>query len=125
MRVGLKYDLFFGVIFLWCLIHTIIIVIDGLHDNIDISDAAVVLGNKVELDGKPSKRLKGRLDRAVELYKKEYFEYIIVSGGIGKEGFNEAKVMKNYLVEKGIPNECVILDDKGYNSFMTALIQKI
>jgi vancomycin permeability regulator SanA len=77
MRVGLKYDLFFGVIFLWCLIHTIIIVIDGLHDNIDISDAAVVLGNKVEPDGKPSKRLKGRLDRAVELYKKEYFEYII------------------------------------------------
>ena len=32
--------------------------------------------------------------------------------------------MKNYLVEKGIPNECVILDDKGYNSFMTALNTK-
>ena len=109
-----------GVLFLWFLIHIVIISIDGLNDNIGISDAAVVLGNKVELDGKPSKRLQGRLERALELYNKEHFKYIIVSGGTGKEGFDEAVVMKNYLVENGVPDEAVLLDQEGYNSFMTA-----
>lgn len=110
----------FVVICLWFLIHIVIITFDGLNDNIGTSDVAVVLGNKVELDGKPSNRLKGRLDRAVELYDKEYFNYVIVSGGTGIEGFNEATVMKKYLVEKGIPDEVVLLDQEGYNSFMTA-----
>ncbi len=114
-----------GVIFLWFLIHIVVTVIDGLNDNIGISDVAVVLGNKVELDGKPSKGLQGRLDRALELYNKEHFKYIIVSGGTGKEGFDEAIVMKNYLVENGVPDEAVLLDQEGYNTFMTAQNTKI
>ena len=67
----------FGIFILWFLIHIVIITFDGLNDNIGASDVAVVLGNKVELDGKPSKRLQGRLDRAVELYEKEYFKYVL------------------------------------------------
>ncbi|NLB41834.1 MAG: YdcF family protein, partial [Clostridiales bacterium] len=98
-----------GAIFLWFLIHIVVIAIDGLNDNIGISDVAVVLGNKVELDGKPSKGLQGRLDRALELYNKEHFKYIIVSGGTGEEGFDEAIVMKNYLVENGVSDEAVLL----------------
>ncbi|MCC5912633.1 MAG: YdcF family protein [Clostridiaceae bacterium] len=115
----------FGVIFLWFLIHILIITFDGLNDNVGTSDVAVILGNKVELDGKPSKRLQGRLGRAVELYEKQYFNYVIVSGGTGREGFDEAIVMKSYLVEKGIPDENVLLDQEGYNSFMTAQNTKV
>ena len=109
-----------GLIFLWFLVHIVVTAIDGLNDHIGISDVAVVLGNKVELDGKPSKGLQGRLDRALELYNKEHFKYIIVSGGTGKEGFDEAVVMKNYLVDNGVPDEAVLLDQEGYNTFMTA-----
>ncbi|WP_245600169.1 YdcF family protein [Paenibacillus harenae] len=83
-------------------------------------DAAVVLGNKVEVNGQPSERLKARLDKSVELYEGGYFSYIIVSGGIGKEGFDEAKVMKSYLIDKGIPAEKIKVDNNGYNSYMTA-----
>ncbi|NLJ41782.1 MAG: YdcF family protein [Clostridiales bacterium] len=120
-KIYLKGTIYlFGIIFLWFLIHILIITFDGLNDNVGTSDIAVVLGNKVELDGKPSGRLKARLDRAVELYKEEYFKYILVSGGTGKEGFDEATVMKDYLVEKGVSEEDIILDHEGYNSFMTA-----
>lgn len=115
----------FIIISLWFIIHTLIITFDGLNDNVGVSDVAVVLGNKVELDGNPSMRLQGRLDRAVELYDKEYFDYVVVSGGIGKEGFNEAVVMEKYLMEKGIPDENIIMDQEGYNSFMTAQNTKI
>lgn len=109
----------------WFIAHSLILTVDGFRDELGFSDAAVVLGNKVELNGEPSERLKGRLNKAVELYDKNYFEYIIVSGGIGKEGYDEAEVMKKYLIENGIPDEKIIMDNKGYNSFMTAQNTKL
>lgn len=108
------------IMLLWFVIHSIAITVDGFTDELQKADVAVVLGNKVELNGKPSLSLKGRLDRTVELYNKEYFENIIVSGGVGKEGFDEAVVMKEYLVAKGIPHGIIILDSEGYNTALTA-----
>ncbi|MCM3745856.1 YdcF family protein [Paenibacillus pasadenensis] len=109
-----------GILFSWFIVHTTFILIDGLNDELKPVDAAVVLGNKVEDDGQPSERLKARLDRTVELYVKGYFALIIVSGGIGKEGFDEAKVMKSYLLAKGIPEQNIKEDNNGYNSYRTA-----
>jgi len=111
--------LFFGLI-LWFCIHTIVTVVDGLTDEVGRSDVGIVLGNKVELDGQPSKRLQSRLDKAVELYNKKYFDNIIVSGGLGQEGYDEAQVMKDYLVNAGIPSDVIIVDNKGENTQMTA-----
>lgn len=105
---------------LWFIIHTAFIIIDGLNDELEPVDAAVVLGNKVELNGQPSERLQARLDKAVQLYDEGYFSLIIVSGGLGKEGYDEATVMKSYLVDKGIPDDRIIEDHDGYNSHMTA-----
>lgn len=111
---------FVSILFIWFIAHILIITFDGLKDELDISDVAVVLGNKVELSGEPSERLKGRLNKAIELYEKGYFEYIIVSGGIGKEGYDEAEIMKIYLVEKGVQEDKILVDSEGYNSLMTA-----
>lgn len=107
-------------LFSWFIIHTAFIIIDGLKDELEPVDAAVVLGNKVELNGQPSERLRARLDKAVELYEKGYFPLIIVSGGLGNEGYDEATVMKAYLVDRGIPDDRIIEDHDGYNSQMTA-----
>jgi len=107
-------------LFIWFIIHTAFVIIDGLNDDLKPVDVAVVLGNKVEVDGQPSDRLKARLDKSVELYAGGYFTFIIVSGGIGKEGFDEAKVMKSYLIDQGIPEENIKEDNNGYNSYMTA-----
>lgn len=118
-----KYIIIAG--FLWFCIHIVIVVFDGLNDELAFVDVGVVLGNKVELNGKPSKRLQRRLDRAAELYHKKYFKYVIVSGGVGKEGFDEAKVMKDYLIHTGVAENNIILDSNGYNTFMTAKNSKV
>lgn len=115
-----KLIVFVSILFIWFISHILIITFDGLKDELDYSDVAVVLGNKIELSGEPSERLKGRLNKAVELYEKGYFEYIIVSGGIGKEGYDEAEVMKMYLVGKGIQEDKILVDSDGNNSLMTA-----
>ena len=109
---------------LWFLIHTICIVADGLTDEIAAADAAVVLGNTVERDGQPSARLKARLEKAVELYEKKLVGKIIVSGGFGAEGFEEAEVMRSFLVSKNIPEDSIILDKDGYNTHKTAVNTK-
>ncbi len=96
------------------------IVIDGIKDDIESSDVIVVLGNKVEVSGESSPRLKSRLDKAVELYNQNLAPLIVVSGGIGKEGYDEAVVMKRHLMEQDIPEQAIIVDSNGVDSFHTA-----
>jgi vancomycin permeability regulator SanA len=71
----------------------IAILLDGLMDNVKESDVGVVLGSKVMPDGTPSARLRARLDKADELFRQGMLKYVIVSGGTGKEGLSEARVM--------------------------------
>src|SRR5215213_6167180 len=116
-----KYLAILLVFRLWFLAHVVYIVADGLTGEIARSDAAVVLGNTVERDGQPSGRLRARLEKAVELYRKKLVGKIIVSGGFGAEGFEEADVMRAFLVGKNIPDEDIILDKDGYNTYKTAV----
>ncbi|WP_019119433.1 YdcF family protein, partial [Brevibacillus massiliensis] len=104
-------------VMIWFVVHVLAITIDGLSDKKQRVDAGVVLGNKVEKDGRPSDRLRYRLEKAVELYEGGYLPYIIVSGA---EGFDEAEVMKQYLVQKGIPSDKILTDSMGFNTRMTA-----
>ena len=77
----------------------------------------VVLGAKVDGD-QPSIILGHRLDKAVELMKKADDDVkCIVTGGQGEdEAFTESSVMKNYMVEKGIPEDKIIEEDQASNT---------
>jgi vancomycin permeability regulator SanA len=97
-----------------------LIVIDGLHDDIHAADVAIVPGNTIEPNGLPSARLRARLDRTVELYRSGLFPNVIVSGGVGSEGFDEAEVMKKYLAGKGVPAGNIYVDNRGATTILTA-----
>jgi vancomycin permeability regulator SanA len=97
-----------------------LIAIVGLNDNVDRSDVAVVLGNTVNPDGKPSARLQARLDKTIQLYQQGIFKNTIVSGGVGKEGVDEAVAMKQYLVAHGLPAARIYVDSQGNNTYLTA-----
>jgi len=96
------------------------IVADGLTDDIQAADVAIVPGNTVEKDGRPSARLRARLDQTATLYRQGLFRDVIVSGGVGGEGFDEAEVMKRYLVENGVPEGRVHVDSGGATTRLTA-----
>ena len=98
----------------------ILIVSDGLTSSFNNSDLIVILGNKVELDGFPSLRLKSRLDEGYDIYVNGFAPLILVSGGLGKEGYDEAIVMKNYLINRGISNDVIVTDGGGIDSWNTA-----
>lgn len=103
------------------LIQVSYLILDGLHDKLGPADAILVLGSKVKPDGQLSNRLKARLDRGYELYRDGLSRIIIVSGGTGKEGYSEAKVMADYLKSRGIPSADILLDEQGKNTWQSAL----
>ena len=85
----------------------------GMADDLRPTDVGMVLGSKVELSGRPSARLAARLDRGADLYTDGVVKQLIVSGGTGVEGFDEAAVMRDYLVGKGVPTSAIIVDSAG------------
>ncbi|HLO34943.1 MAG TPA: ElyC/SanA/YdcF family protein, partial [Candidatus Deferrimicrobium sp.] len=56
------------------------------------ADAAVVLGARVYADGAPSPLLADRIATGVELYRAGLVPRLVMSGGDGADGFNEAVV---------------------------------
>lgn len=86
-----KKLLIISTIFLWFIIHQIIIITNGLLSKPNKSEYAVILGNKVNNDSTLSKRLKARVLKALDLYNNSLVKKVFVSGGLGKEGFYEAQ----------------------------------
>ena len=66
------------------------------------------------------RNLQARLQRTAELFREGWFPEIIVSGGVGKEGFDEAVVMRDWLAAHGVPAERIILDSHGDTTFASA-----
>ncbi|MEL6589520.1 MAG: YdcF family protein [Bacteroidota bacterium] len=100
--------------------HLTVITIGGLTFEAKQADAILVLGNQVMPDGTPSKRLRYRLEKGYSLYTEKLAPQIIVSGGIGIEGHDEAKVMAEYLIARGVPESAIIRDNQGNNTYLSA-----
>ncbi len=77
------------------------------YDYIIIHGCGLIDGERV------SKLLANRVDKAVKLYKRnKKGAYLVPSGGKGgDEKISEAQAMKDYLLEKGIPEDRIILED--------------
>ena len=99
-------------IFLWVLL--IFNIYQNSHENDNKKvDAIVVLGAS-QWNGRPSPALKARLDHAYKLHKKGIAEYIILTGGTAEgDIISESRVGKNYLSKKGIPENKILIEDKG------------
>lgn len=78
-------------------------------DYVIIHGAGLINGEKI------SKLLQERLDKAIDVYLKDPSPTILIpSGGKGSdESVSEAEAMKGYLLEKGIPESDIIMEDKS------------
>lgn len=93
----------------------------GLNDTLAPADVIVVLGNTVAPNGQPSPRLRARLDCALLAWRGKFAPLLLVSGGIGKEGFDEAVVMADYLAANGVPRAAILIDSAGIDTAATAV----
>jgi uncharacterized SAM-binding protein YcdF (DUF218 family) len=91
----------------------------GLSARPEDADAALVFGNKIDPSGVPSRRLESRLEAARQLYLAKRVRYVLVSGGVGKEAFDEAWIMARWLRVRGVPDSVLILDSQGIDTRAT------
>ena len=77
------------------------------------ADAAIVLG-AAQWNGEPSPVFEGRLKQGIELYEEGAVEYLILTGGKSEDAASsEAEVGKEYAMEKGIPEEDILYEDRS------------
>ena len=81
------------------------------------ADCIMVLGAEVKPDGTPSKMLKDRLDKAIELYRNGAAPKLLMSGDDGQVEYNEVKVMMQYAVDAGVPEKDIFLDHAGFSTY--------
>ncbi|MFC5887580.1 ElyC/SanA/YdcF family protein [Kitasatospora sp. CM 4170] len=77
---------------------------------------AVVFGAGL-FDGKPSPYLAHRLDAAVDLYRAQKVQAILVTGDNGRDSYDETDAMRDYLIEHGVPRIRVVGDYAGFDTW--------
>lgn len=86
-------------------------------------DYILILGCQINKDGTLTNLLKGRVDRALEFRNMQKEKtgkdlIFIPSGGKGDdEIISEAEAMRNYLLEHGIKEKEILIEDKSKNTY--------
>lgn len=77
-------------------------------------DYLMILGARVESDGSPSKALKRRIDAAAEYLLQNPETIAVATGGMGTdEVMAEAECIRNGLVERGIEETRILVEDQS------------
>ncbi len=102
---------------LYYVINLLLVMGAARSDDARSVDAIVVLG-AAQYDGRPSPQLAARLDHAVDLWNQGVAEHVMVTGGkMEADRFTEAEASRRYLVAAGVPDESILMEDAGRNTF--------
>mgnify|MGYP004516819725 FL=1 len=91
-------------------------IVSGDSELLTDIDYIVVLGAGIRRD-KPSPMLEDRLKTGILLYNNDISNKILITGDHMNDDYDEVTVMKNYLLEHGIPEEDIITDDYGISTY--------
>jgi len=120
LRIVIILALFFGVNFL---IQTRLkiqnhstLIFSELDKTPNLS-VALVSGAGVKANGKLSDALADRVLTGVELYKAGKVKKLLMSGDNSTKNYDEVTAMKNFAMEKGVPEGDIVLDYAGFDTY--------
>lgn len=85
-------------------------------EDVPPAPVAVVFGAGL-WQGKPSPYLAHRLDTAIDLYRAGKVRVLLVTGDNGRRQYNEPDAMRAYLHEHGVPDDRVVADYAGFDTW--------
>ena len=80
------------------------------------SDVIIVLGAQVKEDGTPSVALERRLTAALDSYAEKRQTIIVCGAQGGNEPRAEGDVMRDWLLERGVPEEDIVAETESFNT---------
>jgi vancomycin permeability regulator SanA len=83
------------------------------------ANVAGVFGARVYANGQPSPLLADRIRTGVELYRSGLVPILVMSGGDGSDGFNEARVMRDVAIASGVDAAAIVVDPDGNSTEAT------
>jgi vancomycin permeability regulator SanA len=86
-------------------------------ETVPAAPVALVLGAQVYDGGVPSPFLAGRLEVARRLLAAGKVRAILVSGDHMRWEYNEPGAMLQWLLDRGVPTEKVVLDHAGFDTY--------
>lgn len=81
------------------------------------ADTTLILGALVYTNGEMSPMLSDRVETAVALYKAQKVNHILVSGDHSRVEYDEVNIIKDHLLDLGIPAEDIFLDHAGLDTY--------
>ncbi|GJJ80651.1 transporter [Pasteurella canis] len=97
---------------------------DHLKEKLPDNSAIITLGYALELDGSMNKILVERLEKTLEIANQNPHALIIVTGGVPKNNQTEGKLMKQWLIEKGVNANRIYADDYARSTVENALFSR-
>ena len=80
------------------------------------ADALIVLGAQVQPSGEPSVQLAWRLEAALEAFNQNPVPIVVSGGQGGNEPRPEGEVMRDWLIDKGVPQDKILVDSVSVNT---------
>lgn len=94
-------------------------------EKIKANNVGLLLGtSKYRLSGGINLYFQYRIDAAVKLFNSGKIDFILVSGDNGTKYYNEPAAIKKTLLERGIPENKIILDYAGFRTLDSVIRAK-
>lgn len=90
-------------------------------EDVPAHPVAIVFGAGLDPKGAPSPFLRWRLDIARDLYDAGTVQVVLVSGDNRTHDYDEPTAMRDYLVEQGVPEDAVVMDFAGRDTYDTCV----
>lgn len=94
-----------------------------LRPSLEKKDFIIALGASVHGESL-SGALRARMNMTLKLYQDGVANKILMSGDGTNPYYNETAAMKKFAHKKGVPNENLFADEKGYNTYAALLRAK-
>jgi uncharacterized SAM-binding protein YcdF (DUF218 family) len=83
----------------------------GKTDRVQRAQAIVVLGARVQENGKPGSSLRARTEHAVALYRQGLAPLIIFTGGLGQNAPAESVAAAQFAQKMGVPPAAMVREE--------------
>jgi len=126
LKIPKKVHVIMGVLCLIPLLLILFLFVYGNVSNVDFTeDVVIVLGAGLRGDGTVGRPLARRLDAAIVYFHQNPEAFIIVTGGLGERAeITEAEASARYLIERGVPEEQIFLEDRSTTTHENLLFAK-